>query len=157
MIYNNIKYLKQDLQDESRFLALDVGTKFIGVAISDLSRTICNPFDTISRSGNKKDFPKIKNIIEQNHIELLVIGLPLHLDGTESNISQFVTRFANNLNFFLNNNIKIILYDERYSSSSARILIDDHLILKKKHNRKKTIDKIAANIILENFLSDFGK
>jgi putative Holliday junction resolvase len=157
MIYSNIADLKGDLQTESRFLSLDVGTKVIGVAICDPSRTICNPFTTIDRSGNKKDFPKIKEYIEKNEVELLVIGLPIHLDGSETNISIFVRRFADNINIFLLGKIKIILYDERYSSSSARIFIDDNLKLKRKHSRKKTIDKIAANIILDTFLLDFSK
>lgn len=157
MIYNNIANLKQDLQVESRFLALDVGKKFIGLAISDPSRTICNPVGTIKRFGNKKDFPKIEQYIINHQIELLVIGLPIHLDDSESEISQFVRRFVDNLDLFLSKKMKIILYDERYSSSSARIFIDDHLELKRKVSRKKTIDKIAANIILETFLLDFNK
>lgn len=157
MIYNNIEDLKQDLQAESKFLALDVGTKFIGLAICDPSRTISNPLGTINRKGNKRDFPKIKEYIDLNQIELLVIGLPIHLDGQESTISQFVRRFADNLDLFLKKEIKIILYDERYSSSSARIFIDDNLTLKRKDSRKKTIDKIAANIILETFLLEFKK
>lgn len=156
MIYNNIKDLKQDLQSESRFLALDVGTKVIGLSISDQSRTICNPFGTIDRHGNKKDFPKIQQYIIEHQIELLVIGLPIHIDDTDSKMSLFVKRFALNLNEYLSD-IKIILYDERYSSSSARIFIDDNLKLKKKDSRKKIIDKIAANIILETFLLDFNK
>ena len=156
MIYTNISNLKRDLQPESRFLGLDVGTKVIGLAISDPSRTICNPIASIDRFGNKKDFPKIKEYIDQNEVELLVIGLPIHLDGSESDISNFVRRFANNLDLFLSGKIKIILQDERYSSSSARIFIDDNLSLKKKHSRKKTIDKIAANIILESFLLEIN-
>jgi|TARA_Y100000389_G_scaffold63312_2_gene59405 putative holliday junction resolvase len=157
MIYDNITDLKRDLQPESRFLALDVGTKVIGMAICDPSRTICNPFGTISRLGNKKDFLKIQEYIKQNEIELLVIGLPIHINGSESKISIFVRRFATNIDVFLLGKIKILLHDERYSSSSARIFIDDNLKLTKKHNRKKTIDKIAANIILETFILDFNK
>ena len=98
-----------------------------------------------------------KFVRKQNEIELLVIGLPIHINGSESKISIFVRRFATNIDVFLLGKIKILLHDERYSSSSARIFIDDNLKLTKKHNRKKTIDKIAANIILETFILDFNK
>ena len=87
MIYNNIRILNQALPPEGRILGLDVGTKNIGLAISDQSRIIANPKAIIKRSSNSKDFAKIAQAIASHQATAIIIGLPLNMDGSESTMS----------------------------------------------------------------------
>jgi putative Holliday junction resolvase len=153
MIYNDLKQLKQDLpasgSQRGRLLGLDVGTKTIGVAISDASWLISNPRLTILRKGGKADFLAIKNFIGENKITAIVIGLPLNMDGSESAMSDFVRKFAIRLDEFLINS-KITFFDERLSSFEAEELMESGKI--KNNKRKEKIDQIAASLILQGAL-----
>ena len=144
MIYNNLKELNQHLPNKGRLMALDVGTKTIGIAICDGNWLIANPKLTISRVGGKKDFLAIAKIIEENKIAAIIIGLPINMDESESEMSKFVRKFANNLDDFLNANQiknKITFFDERLSSFEAEEIMQSGKV---KHNkRKKLIDQIA--------------
>ena len=151
MIYNNLKQLNQDLPRKGRLLGLDVGTKTIGVAISDGDWLIANPKLTISRASNKKDFAMIKKIIEENKIVAIIIGLPLNMDETESKMSRFVKKFADNLDEFLIDN-KIAFFDERLSSFAAGEIMQSG----EAKNHQQLIDKIAASIILTDALCDLN-
>ena len=153
MIYNNLAQLKQDLAPEGRIIALDLGTKTIGVAISDLSRTISNPKLTINRRGNRQDFLILEKIINDNKVLAVVIGLPLNMNDSESQMSNFVRRFADSFDQFLPK-IKIIFFDERLST-----FISDDLIKEAGARRKRNqlIDQIAASFILQSFLDELRK
>ncbi len=155
MIYDQISQLKKDLTVEGRLIALDVGTKIIGVAISDSLRIISNPKSIITRQGNKKDFLIIQKIIAENNIHVVVIGLPLNMDGSESEMSSFVRRFADNLDQFLKK-AKIIFFDERLSSFEAEELINKGIGLKKT-DKKGLIDQVAASLILQSFLDQLSR
>ena len=154
MIYNNLKQLNQHLVNKGRLLALDVGTKTIGVAISDGDWLIANPKLTIARAGNKKDFVAIKKIIEDNKIVAIIIGLPLNMNDTESKMSGFVRRFADNLDEFLIDG-KIVFFDERLSSFEAKEIM--HSGKAKNHQHYQLVDKIAASIILTGALQELSK
>ncbi len=132
-------------------MAIDVGTKRIGIAVSDKSRMIASPKATINRKNNINDFGKIKDLILENDIKAIIIGLPLNMDESENEMSQFSRRFAKNLDEFLND-VKIYLHDERLTSFIAK---DDLLTaIKGKKDKKKTIiDQMAASIILQSFLA----
>lgn len=150
MIYNNIIELKHDLPDEGRIMALDVGTKTIGVAISDLSRTISTPKLTIKRKSNKSDFLILEKIIKENSIQAIVIGMPLNMDNSESAMSTFTRRFSENLDQFLQIQ-KIIFADERLSTFAADEFISE---FKMKKDRSKSVDQIAASIVLQAVLDE---
>lgn len=150
MIFNSFNQLNQSLPREGRLMAIDVGTKRIGIAVSDKDRNIATPKTTIIRKGNIPDFNKIKDLILDNDIKALIIGLPINMDESENEMSQFVRRFAKNLDEFLNNEAKIFLQDERLSSFMAK---DDLItaIKGKKNKKKSVIDQMAASLILQSF------
>ena len=151
MIYNDILQLNQDLENEGRLMGLDVGTKTIGIAISDSLKMIATPKLTIKRQSNKKDFLVIQKLILENRIKALIIGLPLNMDGSESAMSKFVRKFTEELDQFLIN-AKIVFGDERLSSFEAEDVINEKI--KSRNRDKKTlIDQIAAAVILQSVLN----
>lgn len=138
-----------------KLIGLDIGTKRIGIAICDETHTIASPRLIINRQSNEKDFNKISEIIEENKIGGIVIGLPLNMDGSESEMSQFIRKFAENFEEFLEKNhpkknLPIELYDERLSSSEARDFQSSELSRK----RNKFYDDIAASVILQSFIDN---
>jgi putative Holliday junction resolvase len=148
MIYNSINQLNQDLPKEGRIMGLDIGTKTIGIAISDLSRIIATPKITLSRKGNQKDFPLLAKFMAENSIIAIIIGLPLNMDDSESTMSAFIRRFAGNFDQF--STAKMAFFDERLSSFEAE---ESFNIIQVRHNkRKELIDQIAAGVILQSAL-----
>lgn len=134
-----------------RLIGLDVGTKTIGVAITDDTRTIPSPVETIIRRGNKKDFPILLEIFKSKRANGIIIGLPLSFEEKDTESSLFIKRFANNL--VLETELPIIFQDERLSSFVAEDLMLDELGSNK---TKKVVDKIAASYILESFLNNIA-
>jgi putative Holliday junction resolvase len=143
-----------------RIISLDVGTKRIGVAICDDSQTISTPKTIINRQSNQKDFAVILQILQDTNAIAIVIGLPINLDESTSAMSEFVKRFAQNLEQFLHDNfenstikneIDILLFDERYSSFTARSINNHNL---KNFKQKKFLDDVASSLILEHFLQN---
>ena len=139
--------LKNNLQKNGQILALDIGTKRIGVAISDDTQTLSSPKTIIKRFGNSKDFVKIQKIVQEYKIIAIIIGLPLNMDDSFSKMSYFTTDFANNLDYFFEQKIPITLFDERLTSFAAQDINCSKISKKQKH-----VDDIAASIILESFL-----
>jgi len=132
-----------------RLLALDMGTKRIGVAVCDELRKIAIPSDTIYRKGNKIDIPIILEMIRSKNIKGIIIGLPISFDEKETNSSIFVRRFVENL--LKLTNVPIFLQDERLSSFEAEDLMLDSVGYNK---TKIVVDKISASYILESFLNN---
>jgi len=91
-----IEDLANLLAKDARLLGLDVGTKTIGLALSDVSRSIATPYDTIRRTKFTEDAKTIREIVEKNQIGALVIGLPINLDGSEGPRAQSTRAFARN-------------------------------------------------------------
>ncbi|MBT1279784.1 Holliday junction resolvase RuvX [Thermoanaerobacter sp. CM-CNRG TB177] len=132
-----------------RIMGLDVGDKRIGIAISDLSGTIAQGLTTIKRSSNKKDFERIKQIINEYEVGMIIVGLPKNMNGTLGPQGQKVVRFVEHLKKAFS--IPIILWDERLTTVEAeRVLIEKADISRAK--RKEVIDKLAAVLILQNYL-----
>jgi len=131
-----------------RILGLDVGDKYIGVAVSDLLQLTAQSVKTIKRESKEKDFKEIENLIKEYDIKKIVVGLPKNMNGTLGPQSEKVIKFAEKIkNKF---NIEIIYIDERLTTISAeRILIESDV---RRENRKKVIDKIAASYILQMYL-----
>ncbi len=132
-----------------RAIALDVGDKTIGVAVSDLLGITAQGVETIRRTSNKNDLNRLGELVTQYGAEVFVIGLPKNMDGTESTRCELVKNFATKLNASFPN-VKQIFWDERLSTVAAtRSLIEADLSRKK---RKKVIDKMAAVYILQGWL-----
>ena len=133
-------------------LSLDYGEKRIGIAISDNKCSIALPSEVLERNKTNKDFLYIKDFIEKNDIQAVLIGIPYNMDGSEGEQCKIVKNFSKKLLEFIN--ISIIYWDERLSTlSQEKFLISKDVSRKK---RKKVIDKLAAAYFLQSFL-DFLK
>ncbi len=148
MIFSNSNQLNQAFEAQGRLMALDVGTKRIGIAISDATRLIATPKLVLHRQSNLKDFEKIKNFISENNIVGIVIGLPVHMDESEIPMTEFVQKFTKNLNEFLEEKLPIVFFDERLTSYEARRIHASELSRKK----DEFVDDIAASVILQHCL-----
>jgi len=132
-------------------LGLDIGDKRIGIAISDKTGLIAQGLMTLERLNIEHDLSIIEDIIKSKDIDLIVIGLPLNMNGTLSKEASKVLEFKKILSS--KTNLKIITYDERLSSKEAEDLLIRANISRKK--RRPQIDKIAAQIILQKYLDSF--
>ncbi len=134
--------------DFIRILGLDIGDKWIGVAISDELLFTAQPLKTILRQSNRQAYEELHDIILEYNIEKVVVGLPKNMNNTVGLQAEKVVKFSTKLgNKF---DLEIIYIDERLSSVSAnKILIEGNV---RRENRKKYIDKIAATYILQTYL-----
>ena len=130
-----------------RIVALDIGDVRIGVAVSDPTRTIASPVGVITRVGWGPDTRKIKEICDRYETALVVSGLPLNMDGSEGFQSKTVRDFCMQLE---RSGLNVTFQDERLSTVSAEeILINGGI---SRNERKEVIDKIAASVILQQWL-----
>ena len=136
-------------------LALDVGQKRIGLAKTDGLGIGVWPIKTLWREELKQDLEKIFNLIEDDAIQKIIIGLPLNQNGSDSTQTQKVRAFANQLKKFLHQKQKIIpveFWDERLSSWEAeQNFVEAGIKIKK---RKELVDAEAACLILRDYLSE---
>jgi len=131
-----------------RILSLDFGEKRIGVAVSDALNIIAQSVGTIERKGIKNDLKKIRDLVREYDAARLIVGLPLNMDGTEGKSANRAVDFVNELKKEIN--IRVEMVDERLTTAQGeRIFLEADLSRKK---RKKNIDKIAAQLILQNYL-----
>lgn len=137
----------------NRYMALDVGDKTIGVAVSDPLFIMAQGYTTIFREEISNDFEELKKIIEKESISKIVIGFPKNMNNTVGPQGEKVLVFVEDFKVFLvenNFDIEIVMQDERLTTVSAqRVLIEGNMSRKK---RKKVIDKVAATYILQSFL-----
>ena len=146
-IFSNKQQLNQVIPPIGRIMALDVGSKRIGIAACDESRIIASPKLIINRESNIKDFAKIQNFFKEGKFVAIIVGLPIHMDSSNSKMSEFVVDFTKNFDEFLEKKAPILLFDERLSSFEAREIAASQLSRKNGH-----YDDIAACVILEHFL-----
>lgn len=142
-----------DIPSVGRILSLDLGTKKIGVAVSDEMRIIASPVRTIERIGWKKLLLQIRGIIEEFDAQAMVIGLPYNFDGTESEMSAEARRIARNLSLSID--IPVYLQDERATSYEAKSRLWERGVSLK--DTRKFVDSEAAAIILSDFLDRLPK
>lgn len=128
-----------------RYLAIDYGDKYIGLAICDPAETIASPLVVIE--GQKELLKKITDIVRSENVEAIVLGLPLNMDDSEGFQAEQVFQFAERLKAHLQ--IPIHFQDERLSSFGAEEKMAPAEFTRKK---KKRLDAIAAAEILEAFL-----
>jgi putative Holliday junction resolvase len=131
-----------------RILSLDFGEKRIGVAVSDALNITAQSVGTIERKGIKNDLKKIKDLVQEYAAAILIVGLPLNMNGTEGKSANRAVDFVNELKKEID--IRVEMIDERLTTAQGeRIFLEADLSRKK---RKKNIDKIAAQLILQNYL-----
>ena len=150
---SNPKVFIENLNTAQTLLGLDFGDKTIGIAVSDKSLTIATPIKTIRRKSISKDLIELFDLIEVYNVGGLIVGLPLSLNGKENIRTEQVRKFVKAIE--LQKNIKIMLYDERFSSD---VIFKE---LRKNHNSiskiKKKLDQQAAAYILQGFLDSSKK
>jgi putative Holliday junction resolvase len=143
------------LKAEERLLGLDVGTKTIGLALSDVERRVASPLETIRRTKFSADAQRLLEIAAKQGVAALVIGLPINMDGSEGPRAQSVRGFARNIRSLTH--MPLAFWDERLSTSAAeRALLEADLSRKR---RSELIDKTAAALILQGALDrmNFGR
>ena len=132
-----------------RYLGLDLGTKTIGLAVSDRTGLIATSYKVLHHDNNPEDcFDELKEIIEKEKIDALVLGFPKNMDNTLGDRAKETLLYKT----FLENNLSIPIYleDERLTTKSAEYYLIEGNTSRKK--RKKVIDEVAATIILQSFL-----
>ena len=135
----------ENLPQTSRLMGLDLGTKTIGIATSDRSRQIATPITTITRTKFTKDATELLASATKENVGVLVLGLPINMDGTEGPRAQATRAFARNLAKLTP--LAIVFWDERLSTAAVeRMLIDADA---SRATRDKVVDKLAAAWILQ--------
>lgn len=132
-----------------RTMSLDLGSRTIGVAVSDLTGLIANGVETIRRTSPERDFVRIGELVTQWEVEEIVLGYPKNMNGTIGERAELTKAFAEELRSRFPG-VSVVLWDERLSTVAAeRVLIEADLQRKK---RRKVIDMMAAVVILQNYL-----
>ena len=136
------------LPDGQRLMGLDLGTKTIGVATSDLTLSIATPRHTVARTKFQADAKQLLEFASAEGIGLIVLGMPLNMDGSEGPRAQATRAFARNLEKLTS--IPIIFWDERLSTAAVeRTMLEADLSRAK---RAQNVDKLAASFILQGLL-----
>ena len=132
-----------------RAVGIDLGEKRIGVAISDSGGSLATPYEVVARTGSRdEDHRRIKAIVEEVEAEILVVGLPLSLDGTEGKAAQGARQEAEAIGQTVS--VPIELHDERLTTVEAeRILKEQGLGAAERRN---VVDKVAAAILLQAWM-----
>ena len=131
-----------------RILALDHGTKRIGVAVSDETKTIAQPLEFILAEPFADFLVRLKKILIEKEVDLILIGNPRNMDGSYGPAAQKVETFVGVLKTAIT--VPIKLWDERLTSSQAnRILIQSGV---RRDQRREKVDKMAAAILLQSYL-----
>lgn len=145
----NINEFKSQLPPRKAILGIDYGSKRMGLAVSDLSRTIATSYKILYRRALKEDLAELKDVIAEKEVGAIVMGLPLQMNGAEGEIAAEVRKFAAVLaeNFAL----PILLWDERLSSSAVENFLIKEVDLSRK-KRAKVLDASAAAYILQGAL-----
>jgi len=131
-----------------RILALDVGSKRIGVAVSDPLGITAQGLETIQRQNKRRDMEALGQLLARYEVREIVVGLPLRLSGAEGTQSEKMRRFADDLRTHFD--VTVHLWDERWTSTEAnRLLRETDLSIKK---RGQAVDRMAAILILQSWM-----
>jgi len=128
-----------------RVMALDVGDRRVGVAVSDPTGTLATPHTVIQRRSKAEDFATVARLAAELDVELVVVGLPLTLDGEIGPQARRVTRYTQALAETID--VPVEFHDERYSTVTA-----DELLMESSRKRRVPIDAAAAAVILQDYL-----
>ena len=141
--------LRDTVPRGGRLMGLDLGSKTIGLALSDAGFAIASPLETLKRKKFTADALELKRLIDAHGVGGLVLGLPINMDGTEGPRCQSTRQFATNL--LEKFDIPIAFHDERLSTAAVeRVLIGEADMTRKR--RGEVVDKLAAAYILQGAL-----
>ena len=150
-----LEELRSVMRPGTRLLGLDLGSKTIGLAISDPALMVASPIDTIRRTKFGKDAAELEQLMASRDVGGLVLGLPINMDGSEGPRCQSTRQFAANLDQ-RDTEKPIAFWDERLSTAAVeRVLIDEADMSRRK--RASVIDKMAAAYILQGALDRLQK
>jgi putative pre-16S rRNA nuclease len=135
-----------------RVLALDLGTRRIGVALSDELRLTAQGLDTLERTNLREDLARLTRLARERGVALILIGNPLHMNGSEGRQSTWVRKFAERLE--KRSGLAVRLWDERLTSVEAARVLEESGISREKSRR--AVDRLAAVILLESYLASIA-
>lgn len=144
-------YLESVIPPSGRVAGIDYGTVRVGLAITDLERTLASPWENYTRRNKALDALYFQKLFRDEGVTLLVVGLPLHMSGDESKKSGEARRFGKWLHEITA--LPVIFYDERYSTSYAQELLENAGMTNKQIKARR--DKLAAYIILSSWLEHY--
>ena len=136
------------LPDEGRLAGIDFGTRRIGIAICDANQLMASPFDVCQRGSTLEDAAFFKKLVDEESLVGLVVGLPVYGSGDESQKSLEAREFGQWLGQLTG--LPVAFHDERYSTAQAEELLGEASLSRKQ--RKKRVDKVAAQLILSAYL-----
>ena len=133
----------------ARAIGVDLGSKRVGVASSDATRTLASPVTVLERRGNRAaDHKALAAIIEEYEADVVVVGLPLSLNGGESHAAKLVRDEVEQMTAALN--VPIVLHDERFTTATAHASMMERKM--KADARRRVVDKVAAAVMLQGWL-----
>jgi len=150
---NNQINLVKSLNTSQILVGLDLGTKTLGVAVSDRLKIIASPLSTIQRNGTKKDLLKLQEILNDYEIGGFIVGLPLSLDNSDNQQTQLVRNFNKELIDFFS--LPSVFWDERFSSDV--IFKEMRKSNMSKNKIKNKLDQQSASYILQGYLERYRK
>lgn len=132
-----------------RAVGLDIGTRRIGVALSDSAGTLATPYDVVERSGaRRRDHERIAGLVEEADAEVVVVGLPLSLDGSRGSAARAIAVEADELRASLR--VPVVLWDERLTTVEAERRLRAAGL--RGRARRRVVDQVAATVILQSWL-----
>ena len=150
---DNKKNLIESLNTSQILVGLDLGTKTLGVAVSDRLKIIASPLSTIQRNGTKKDLLKLQEILNDYEIGGFIMGLPLSLDNSDNQQTQLVRNFNKELITFFK--LPSVFWDERFSSD---VIFKEMRKSNMSTNKiKNKLDQQSASYILQGYLERYRK
>jgi|TARA_R110001583_G_scaffold189552_1_gene352668 putative Holliday junction resolvase len=154
MICNDTQELLRYLAPAARILGLDLGTKTIGVALSDVGLQIATPYSLIKRKKFTRDIAELSAIVSKQNVGGIVIGFPREMDGSIGTSCHRVYAFVDEMDKHID--VPVLLWDERLSTSAVeRILIGEADMSRKR--RSEVVDKAAAGYILQGALDNLNR
>jgi len=135
-----------------RILALDPGTKRIGVAVSDEMGWIAQPLETFERRSITADLMHIQQLVHEHEVDRVILGMPFRLDGSVGPAAEQVEQFKAMLEDVLT--VPVIPWDERLTSKSAEAILIEANVSRRK--RKGAVDRVAAAILLQSYLESLS-
>lgn len=144
--------MNNEMSSMKRILALDPGTKRIGVALSDEMGWIAQPLETFERRSITADLKHIQELVRDHEVARVIMGMPFRLDGSVGPAAEQVEQFKAMLEGVLS--VPVIPWDERLTSKSAESMLIEANVSRKK--RKGAVDRVAAAILLQSYLESLS-
>ncbi|MCH2037950.1 MAG: Holliday junction resolvase RuvX [Rickettsiales bacterium] len=152
MIFDTLSDFYNHLKTGDRIIGLDIGSKKIGIAISDTTQMIASPHDILTRENFNKDTGRIRTLCKEFNACAMVIGYPKQLNNDEGALCEKLRQFA--VKFDKKHQLPIFLQDERFSTSESVKLMQSFDFTRKRQH--ETDDKIAATLILQTALDSLA-